>query len=100
MAVKDKAASFLARLRNQAIREKMNYQICLQLFVQEEFLRRLSHSEYKDKMVLKGGMFIFTLTEFKSRPTRDIDFLVHDRRHLQPPPALHRPGSAQARLLG
>ena len=27
-------------------------------------------------MVLKGGMFIYTLTEFKSRPTRDIDFLV------------------------
>ena len=76
MAVKDKAASVLARLRNQAIHEKMNYQLCLQLFVQEEFLRRLSHSEYKDKMVLKGGMFIYTLTDFKSRPTRDIDFLV------------------------
>ena len=45
MAVKDIAASVLARLRNQAIQERINYQICLQLFVQEEFLRRLSHSE-------------------------------------------------------
>lgn len=76
MAVKDIAASVLAKLRNQAIQERINYQICLQLFVQEEFLRRLSHSAYKDKMVLKGGMFIYTLTSFKSRPTRDIDFLV------------------------
>lgn len=76
MAVKDIAASVLAKLRNQAIQERINYQICLQLFVQEEFLRRLSHSAYKDKMVLKGGMFIYTLTAFKSRPTRDIDFLV------------------------
>ena len=76
MAVKNISASVLARLRNQAIQENLNYQLCLQLFVQEEFLRRLSRSPYKENMVLKGGMFIYTLTEFKSRPTRDIDFLV------------------------
>ena len=76
MAVKDKSASALARLRNQSIQDRVNYQICLQLFVQEEFLRRLSRSAYNDKMILKGGMFIYTLTSFKSRPTRDIDFLV------------------------
>lgn len=27
---------------------------------------------------MKGGMFIYTLTEFDSRPTRDIDFLIRD----------------------
>ena len=78
MAVKNISASVLARLRNQAIQENLNYQLCLQLFVQEEFLRRLSRSPYKENMVLKGGMFIYTLTAFKSRPTRDIDFLVKD----------------------
>ena len=48
----------------------------LQLFAQEEFLRKLSISEYTDNMILKGGMFIYALTEFDSRPTRDIDFLI------------------------
>jgi predicted nucleotidyltransferase component of viral defense system len=27
-------------------------------------------------MILKGGMFIYTLTEFDSRPTRDMDFMI------------------------
>lgn len=76
MAVTNKAASILTRLKNQAKEQNISSQICLQLFAQEEFLRRLSASEYKDKMILKGGMFIYTLTEFESRPTRDIDFLV------------------------
>lgn len=76
MAVKNRAASTLARLKNQAKTEGINYQICLQLFFQEEFLRRLSHSKYKNNLILKGGMFIYTLTDFNSRPTRDMDFLM------------------------
>ena len=76
MAVKNMAASVLARLRNQARQEGISYQIGLQLFIQEEFLRKLSRSEYKKNLVLKGGMFIYTLTAFESRPTRDMDFLM------------------------
>ncbi|MBQ3616598.1 MAG: nucleotidyl transferase AbiEii/AbiGii toxin family protein [Bacteroidales bacterium] len=76
MAVKDMAASVLARLKNQSKTTKMPFQTILQLFAQEEFLRRLSMSEYVEKMILKGGMFIYTLTEFDSRPTRDIDFML------------------------
>ena len=76
MAVKNMAASVLTKLRNQARQEGINYQICLQLFIQEEFLRRLSRSSYKNNMILKGGMFIYTLTEFDSRPTRDMDFMI------------------------
>ena len=76
MAVTNKAASVLARLKNQTKQQHINYQICLQLFIQEEFLRRLSVSKFKDNMILKGGMFIYTLTDFDSRPTKEIDFLV------------------------
>ena len=76
MAVKNQAASALARLKNQAKAEGINYQMCLQLFFQEEFLRRLSHSKYRENLVLKGGMFLYTLTAFDSRPTRDMDFLM------------------------
>ena len=78
MAVKNMAASVLTRLKNQAKEERIPFQLVLQLFAQEEFLRKLSRSEYADHFVLKGGMFIYTLTEFQSRPTKDIDFLLRD----------------------
>jgi predicted nucleotidyltransferase component of viral defense system len=48
------------------------------LFCQEEFLRRLASSVYKNKLVLKGGHLIYCLTDFSSRPTVDIDFLARD----------------------
>ncbi|WP_026834898.1 nucleotidyl transferase AbiEii/AbiGii toxin family protein [Eubacterium xylanophilum] len=76
MAVKNMAASVLTRLKNQSKEEGIPFQRVLQLFAQEEFLRKLSLSQYADNLILKGGMFIYTLTEFDSRPTRDIDFLI------------------------
>ena len=74
--MKDIAASILARLKNQAKETGLSYQMCLQLFCQEEFLRRLSLSQYNSNFVLKGGLFIYTITEFQSRATQDIDFLM------------------------
>lgn len=76
MAIKNMAASVLTRLKNQSKEEGIPSQMVLQLFAQEEFLRKLSLSQYADNLILKGGMFIYTLTEFDSRPTRDIDFLI------------------------
>lgn len=58
----DTAASVLAKLKNKAKASGISYQQCLQLFMQEEFLRRLSKSAYRDNLVLKGGLFIYTLT--------------------------------------
>lgn len=72
----DIGASVLARLRNKARQSGMPFQIHLQLFCQEEFLRRLSLSKYADSLILKGGLFIFTLSGFESRATFDIDFLL------------------------
>ena len=72
----DKAASVLARLKNKSVESGRSYQLCLQLFCQEEFLRRLEKSKYVENFVLKGGLFIFTLTEFESRVTMDIDLLL------------------------
>ena len=56
----DKAASILAKLRNKAKASGISYQQCLQLFVQEEFLRKLSRSEYEDTLILKGGLCMDT----------------------------------------
>ena len=72
----DIAASVLAKLKNKAKNDGIGYQQCLQLFMQEEFLRKLSKSGYDDFLVLKGGLLIYTLTNFESRATIDVDFLL------------------------
>ena len=72
------AASVLARLKNKAKESGRSYQLCMQLFCQEEFLRRLEKSEYAENLVLKGGLFIYSLTDFDSRVTVDVDFLLRN----------------------
>lgn len=72
----DIGASVLARLKNKSAESGRSFQLCLQLFCQEEFLRRLEKSRYADNFVLKGGLFIYSLTGFDSRVTWDIDFLL------------------------
>jgi predicted nucleotidyltransferase component of viral defense system len=72
----DIAASVLAKLRNKAKESGRSYQLCLQLFCQEEFLRRVEKSKYANNLVLKGGLFLYTLTNFDSRVTVDVDFLL------------------------
>ncbi len=72
----DVAASVLAKLKNKAKATGVSYQQCLQLFFQEEFLRKLAASQYAENFVLKGGLFIYTLTNFESRATVDVDFLM------------------------
>ena len=72
----DIAASVLARLKNKAKEAGRSYQLCLQLFCQEEFLRRLEKSKYAENLVLKGGLFIYSVTDFDSRVTVDVDFLL------------------------
>ena len=72
----DIAASVLARLKHKAAESGRSYQLCLQLFCQEEFLRRLEKSKYAENLVLKGGLFIYSITNFDSRVTVDVDFLL------------------------
>jgi predicted nucleotidyltransferase component of viral defense system len=72
----DTAASVLARLKNKAAESGRSYQLCMQLFCQEEFLRRLEKSKYAENFVLKGGLFLYSITDFDSRVTVDVDFLL------------------------
>ena len=72
----DMGASVIARLKNKAKETGKPFQLHLQLFCQEEFLRRLAASRYAENLVLKGGLFIYTLTNFESRTPVDIDFLL------------------------
>ncbi|VDN47131.1 conserved protein of unknown function [Petrocella atlantisensis] len=68
--------SILQKLKNRARVKRLPYQLVLQLFCQEEFLRRLSVSEFKENLILKGGLFLFSYNGFEGRPTMDIDFLA------------------------
>ncbi len=74
--IKDMGTSVLARIKKQSEETGINYQSCLQLLAQEEFLRKLEYSNYSENFILKGGMFLYTLTNFAGRPTMDIDFLM------------------------
>jgi hypothetical protein len=64
MAITDKGASVIARLKNKAKETGKPFHLYLQLFCQEEFLRKLSLSPYIDNLILKGGLFIYELTHF------------------------------------
>lgn len=72
----DKGASVIAKLKAKSKQTGKSLQMHLQLFCQEEFLRRLALSKYADNLILKGGLFIYTLTNFESRATIDVDFLL------------------------
>ncbi|KAF0996511.1 nucleotidyl transferase AbiEii/AbiGii toxin family protein [Geobacillus sp. TFV-3] len=74
--VKNIPASVGERLKNIAKQSGKTFDFILLLYFQERLLYRLSISNYRDKFVLKGGLFLFSLTQFKSRPTKDIDFLA------------------------
>lgn len=72
----DNGASVISKLKEKSRKTGKPLQLYLQLFCQEEFLRRLSFSKYADNLILKGGLFIYTLTNFESRSTIDVDFLM------------------------
>lgn len=76
----DKSKSVLARLKNKSKESGKSLQLHMQLFCQEEMLRRISKSKYKENFVLKGGLLIYTLSGFEGRATVDMDFLL---RHIE-----------------
>ncbi|WFA85248.1 MULTISPECIES: nucleotidyl transferase AbiEii/AbiGii toxin family protein [Paenibacillus] len=74
--IKNIPASVSERLKNIAEKSGKAFDTLLLLYFQERFLYRLSISEYRDKFILKGGLFLFSQTQFKARPTKDVDFLA------------------------
>jgi len=76
--IKNKAASIRARLMNIARAEKIDFDFLLLRYFQERFLYRLAISEFSDRFILKGGLFLICLKMPNSRPTKDIDFLAEE----------------------
>ncbi|MCX6142505.1 MAG: nucleotidyl transferase AbiEii/AbiGii toxin family protein [Ignavibacteriales bacterium] len=69
------AASVLARLKNLAEKEHLDFNFLLLRYLQERFLARLARSKHADKFVLKGGFLLLAYNIQKARPTKDVDFL-------------------------
>ncbi len=70
------SASILAKLKNKAKSEGLPFQQMLNLFCQEEFIRRLSKSKYSKQLILKGGFLLYSISGFATRPTVDADYLL------------------------
>lgn len=70
------AKSVIARLKNLSREQGIPLQQLLNLFCQEEFIRRLSHSSYRENLILKGGYLLYSISGFTTRPTIDADYLL------------------------
>lgn len=73
--VKNIAESVKARLIKITNESKRDFNALLLLYFQERFLYRLSISQYKNKLILKGALLLMMSDISKFRPTKDIDFL-------------------------
>src|SRR5659263_123767 len=72
----DIGASVIARLKSKAQKDGLPLQLLLNLFCQEEILRRIQKSKFNDNLVLKGGFLLYTISKFEGRPTIDADYML------------------------
>ncbi|MCD8500739.1 MAG: nucleotidyl transferase AbiEii/AbiGii toxin family protein [Bacillaceae bacterium] len=79
----DQAASVIAKLKNKSKEQGVPLQQLLNLFCQEEFIRRLARSTYKNQLILKGGFLLYTISHFTTRPTVDADYLLKNHSNDQ-----------------
>lgn len=63
------------RLINISKETNRDYNSLLRLFFQERFLYRISLSQYKSNLILKGAFLLIARNISNFRPTKDVDFL-------------------------
>ena len=70
------AGSVRARLLTLAKERKEDYNLVLTRYALERFLYRLSHSEHRSELILKGAMLFQVWSQTPHRATRDLDLLA------------------------
>lgn len=75
--IKNYGKSIRAKLLNLAKSEKQEYMKILARYFHERLLYRVSQSEYKPHLLLKGSSLLYAHYMFTARPTIDIDLLGH-----------------------
>jgi len=73
--------SLLAKLRNQSRKRGLPSQLMLLFYMQEGFLARVTKSRYRDSLILKGGLNLYSRYQSTARPTRDIDLAGQNISH-------------------
>jgi predicted nucleotidyltransferase component of viral defense system len=75
--IKNMAASVSARLNQYAKSHNLNLGDVQQYYAMERALFRISQSQYREQLVLKGGLMLFVFQGPLTRATKDIDLLAH-----------------------
>ncbi len=68
--------SLKARANNIARKLNISHNIIYSRFFYDAFLTRLASSPYKDQFVLKGGLYLSSISGIDTRSTMDIDFYL------------------------
>ena len=69
--------SLKARVNNLAKELNISQNVIYNRFFYDAFLSRLAVSSYKDKLILKGGLYLSSILGIDSRSTMDIDFYLN-----------------------
>ena len=69
--------SLLDKSKNFANKNNVTVQQAVQYFMFERFLDRLSHSQYKENFVLKGGFLLSSIMGINVRSTMDMDANIY-----------------------
>ncbi len=72
--IKNQGISIRDKLRNIAHKEKKQVRSVYMAYIFERFLHRVSISKYRDSLILKGGVYLYS-ENLDFRETVDIDFL-------------------------
>lgn len=60
-------------VRNLSKEKSADAQVLMRNYIMERFLERISLSEYRDKLILKGGMLVAAMVGLDVRSTMDMD---------------------------
>ena len=75
--IKNVPHSIRNRLNNIAKKSNRRFDAVALQYFQERLLYRISKSDYRKNIILKGAFLLLVSDIEKSRPTKDIDFLGH-----------------------
>jgi len=69
--------SLTDRLKSERDKLNVDYNVLLKKYFIDEFLRKLSKSEYSNNFIWKGGFILSAITGIKKRTTVDLDTLLN-----------------------
>lgn len=70
------ATQLKAKIRNLSDGNSLKAQPLIRNYIMERFLERISLSDYRDNLILKGGMLVSSIVGLETRTTMDIDTTV------------------------